>query len=92
MIRWGDVFVEESLVRYDPLTQVSDVVWYWSTEKERDFWKCSLQMRSIFPQEMPLLIVSGGLRLEQRFGDFDGSPMTSESPRQICVCAGSVGD
>ena len=86
----GEILVEESLVRYDPLTQISDVIWYWSSDKERDFWTSSLRMRSIFPQEMPLLIASGGLRLERRFGDFDGSPITSKSPRQICVCAGPI--
>jgi hypothetical protein len=43
-------------------------------------------MRSIFPQEMPLLIASGGLRLIARFGDFDRSPLAAGSMRQICVC------
>lgn len=82
----GEVTVEESLIKYDPLTQINHVNWYWSTREKRDFLKSSLQMRSIFPQEMPLLIASGGLRLERRFGDFDRSPMTSESLRQVCVC------
>ena len=82
----GEVTVEESIVKYDPLTQINHVDWYWSTREKQDFLKSSLQMRSIFPQEMPLLIASGGLRLERRFGDFDRSPMTSESPRQVCVC------
>jgi SAM-dependent methyltransferase len=86
----GEVTVEESLIRYDPVTQISHVDWYWSADGKRDFLKSSLQMRSIFPQEMPLLIAWGGLQLEQRFGDFDGSPLTSESPRQVCVCAGQV--
>jgi ubiquinone/menaquinone biosynthesis C-methylase UbiE len=82
----GDVTVEEVLVRYDPLTQINHIHWHWSTREKQNFLKSSLQMRSIFPQEMPLLIASGGLRLERRFGDFDRSPMTSESPRQVCVC------
>ena len=45
-----------------------------------------LQMRNIFPQEMPLLIASGGLRLVERFGDFDRSPLVPGSVRQVCVC------
>jgi SAM-dependent methyltransferase len=85
----GKLTVEETLIRYDPLTQISHVEWYWSTEENRDFLKSSLQMRSIFPQEMPLLIASGGLRLVERFGDFDRRPLTAESPRQVCVCARS---
>lgn len=81
----GAITVEET-ARYDPLTQVRHVEWYWSSETEKDFWQVPLRMRSIFPQEMPLLIASGGLRLIERFGDFDRSPMTGGSMRQICVC------
>lgn len=81
----GTVTVEETL-RYEPLTQVSHVDWYWSSETEKDFWKVPLQMRSIFPQEMPLLIASGGLCLIERYGNFDRSPFGAGSLRQICVC------
>jgi SAM-dependent methyltransferase len=82
----GTITVEETL-RYEPLTQVSHVDWYWSSETEKDFWKVPLRMRSIFPQEMPLLIASGGLRLIERFGDFDRTPLVAQGVRQICVCA-----
>lgn len=81
----GKIIVEET-VRYDPLTQISHVDWYWSTAAKRDFWKTPLQMRSIFPQEMPLLVASGGLRLVERFGDFDRSPLVAGSVRQVCLC------
>jgi SAM-dependent methyltransferase len=82
----GHITVEET-IRYDPLTQISDVDWYWSTHAKRDFCKTPLQMRAIFPQEMPLLIASGGLRLVERFGDFDRSPLVAGSRQQVCVCA-----
>lgn len=82
----GAIMVEET-ARYDPLTQVRHVDWYWSSEMEKDFWQVALPMRSIFPQEMPLLVASGGLRLIERFGDFDRSPLAAGSMRQICVCA-----
>ncbi|WP_063791653.1 class I SAM-dependent methyltransferase [Bradyrhizobium valentinum] len=81
----GKIIVEETL-RYDPLTQISHVDWYWSTSTKKDFWKTHMQMRNIFPQEMPLLIASGGLRLVERFGDFDRSPMVAGSARQVCLC------
>ncbi|WP_298267866.1 bifunctional 2-polyprenyl-6-hydroxyphenol methylase/3-demethylubiquinol 3-O-methyltransferase UbiG [uncultured Bradyrhizobium sp.] len=83
----GRLTVEEALRHYDPIAQVSDVEWYWSSEQERDFFTNSWRMRSIFPQEMPLLVASGGLRLVERIGDFDRSPLTGSSRRQICVCA-----
>jgi SAM-dependent methyltransferase len=76
----GNVTVEET-IKYDPLTQISHVDWYWSTEAKKDFWTTPLEMRVIFPQEMPLLITAGGMRLVERFGDFDRSPFMAGSPR-----------
>ncbi|WP_314961172.1 class I SAM-dependent methyltransferase [Bradyrhizobium cosmicum] len=82
----GPITVEET-ASYEPLTQIRHANWYWSSEAAKDFWKVRLQMRSIFPQEMPLLVASGGLRLIERFGDFDRSPLVTGSMRQVCVCA-----
>jgi len=42
-------------------------------------------MRQIFPQEMPLLLAAGGLRLVARYGDFDRSSLTEDSLRQVCI-------
>ncbi len=82
----GIVTVEET-IKYDPVAQISHADWFWSTEVKKDFWRMPLQMRVIFPQEMPLLIASGGLRLVERFGDFDRSPVTIGSRRQVCLYA-----
>jgi SAM-dependent methyltransferase len=77
------VDVEE---RYDSAAQVTRGVWYFSTEREADFFVASLEVRGMFPQELPLLIEAGGLRLLDRFGDFDRHPFTSDAPNQVCVC------
>lgn len=77
------VDVEE---RYDAVAQVTRGVWYFSSKKEADFRTVSLELRSIFPQELPLLVATGGLRLLERYGDFSGSPFTNTSPHQVCVC------
>jgi SAM-dependent methyltransferase len=77
------VDVEE---RYDAMVQVTRGVWYFSTERESDFLTVSVDVRSIFPQELPLLVETGGLRLLARYGDFSYSPFTNESPHQVCVC------
>lgn len=82
----GEVTIEETIA-YDPITQVSHVEWYWSTADEEDFWRTRLQLRQIFPQEMPLLVAAGGFRPVERFGDFDRSGLTAESGRQVCICA-----
>ena len=77
------VDVEE---RYDAAAQVMRGIWYLSTESEPDFVVSSVEVRSIFPQELALLLEAGGLRLVERFGDFEHAPFTSESPSQVCIC------
>lgn len=84
----GEVTVEETIC-YDATSQISRADWYWSTAAHRDFRHTPLELRQIFPQELPLLLALGGLELETRYGDFDGSPLTSRSARQVCVAAAS---
>jgi SAM-dependent methyltransferase len=81
----GEVIVE-STVEYDAATQVSRGGWHLSAAGRPDFRMIPLHMRSIFPQELPLLLGAGGFRLEERYGDFDRSRFRSESERQVCVC------
>ncbi len=64
------VDVEE---RFDAVAQVTRGVWYFSTARESDFLTVFLAVRSIFPQELPLLVETGGLRLLERYGDFSGA-------------------
>ena len=80
----GAVSVEETII-YDPVTQITRADWYWSTEAERDFRHTRLDLRQVYPQELPLLLALGGLKLVDRFGDFDRSPMTRQSFRQVCL-------
>jgi SAM-dependent methyltransferase len=80
----GAVSVEETIV-YDPLSQLSRADWYWSTDTERDFRHTRLDLRQIYPQELPLLLSLGGLKLAHRFGDFARGPMTRHSFRQVCL-------
>ncbi len=81
----GEVRVDVA-ERYDAVAQVTRGVWYFSTESETDFLTVSVDVRSIFPQELPLLVETGGFRLLERYGDFSYSPFTNESPHQVCVC------
>lgn len=82
----GRVTVEET-IRYEPISQISHVEWFWSTATERDFWRMPLALRQIFPQEMPLLLAAGGMRLVERFGDFERGALTAASRHQVCICA-----
>lgn len=81
----GEVTVEAESA-YDAATQVTRGTWYFSAPGAPDFWTAPLEVRSIFPQELPLLLAAGGFRLESRHGDLSGAPFHGGSPRQICLC------
>jgi SAM-dependent methyltransferase len=83
--RRGNVSVDVAEI-YDAPAQVTRGTWYLSTDSEPDFVVAPLEIRSIFPQELPLLISLGGLRLVERFGDWTRRPFAVDSPLQLCVC------
>jgi hypothetical protein len=61
-------------------------MWYISAPGRPDAWVTPLRLRSIFPQELPLLLAAGGFRLLSRSGDLTGEAFSSGSPRQVCIC------
>jgi len=71
---------------YDALAQVTRGTWHLSTDSEEDVVVAPLEMRSIFPQELPLLISLGGLSLVERLGDWSQGPFSGEAALQLCVC------
>ncbi len=81
----GDVRVDVAET-YDAAAQVTRATWYFSAERDPDFLLAPLELRSIFPQELPLLLSLGGLRLVERFGDWSGRPFTEDAAIQLCVC------
>jgi hypothetical protein len=83
--RFGHLVVE-SAHGYEADQQVDYVTWYISTDEERDKWVVPLVIRSLFPQELPLLLKAGGLALVDRFGDLSNQPFGAGSPQQVCLC------
>lgn len=81
-LRHGDTAQQAT----ESAAQVTRGIWYFSTESAPDFVVSSVEVRSFFPQELALLLGAGGLRLVERFGDFERSSFTSESPTQVCIC------
>lgn len=69
---------------YDAAAQVTYGTWHFSTAAEPDFVVAPVSLRSIFPQELPLILSLGGLRLTERHGDWTERPFTGDAPRQIC--------
>jgi hypothetical protein len=76
----------EGTNNYDAATQVSEDHWYISAPGKPDAWVLSLALRSIFPQELPLLLEGGGFRLKSRMGDLSQPPFASSSRLQVCLC------
>ncbi|MEZ5095210.1 MAG: class I SAM-dependent methyltransferase [Nocardioides sp.] len=71
---------------YDAPAQVTRGTWCYSTDTEPDFLVVPMDIRSIFPAELPLLLTLGGLRLVERFGDWSRGSLAADSPLQLCLC------
>nr|WP_300045132.1 class I SAM-dependent methyltransferase [uncultured Nocardioides sp.] len=71
---------------YDATAQVTHGTWYFSSDSETDFVVLPLEIRSIFPQELPLLVSLGGLRIVERYGDWTRAPFTAGAALQLAVC------
>ena len=81
----GEIHVE-STVDYDAATQVNRGAWILSAPGRPDYLTVPLHLRSIFPQELPMLLAANGLELLARYGGFGREPFTSDSARQVCIC------
>ncbi|MBV9768234.1 MAG: class I SAM-dependent methyltransferase [Bryobacterales bacterium] len=86
---FGTLCVEETN-DYDTATQVNRACWYISAPGKRDAWVLRLALRSIFPQELPLLLAAGGFRLISRAGDLSQEPFGSASRLQVCLSQAAV--
>jgi SAM-dependent methyltransferase len=82
---FGKLAVEE-ITDYDPATQVGRGRWYISAPGNPDAWTIDLELRNIFPQELPLLLAAAGFHLQSRMGDVSQTPYESTSRLQVCLC------
>lgn len=81
----GPLTIEES-IRYDPIRQVSIADWFWSLPDRPEFRITRLELRQIYPQELPLLLERAGLKLQARFGGFAREPFGTGF-RQVCIAS-----
>ena len=82
----GEVILEETR-EYVADRQVVRSTRYYHIGTQRDCSIRSLELRCFFPCELDLLLEHFGFRLLAKYGDFDGSPLSGGSPKQICVCS-----
>lgn len=82
----GWVIVETN-VRYDAAAQVNHIDWHYRNQYSKSEQTVSFTMRQYFPLELDALCEHGGFRIDAKFGDFDESPFSSDSPKQIIVAS-----
>jgi SAM-dependent methyltransferase len=80
----GGSFVSTTKNSYDRASQINHVEHYLYYGKEH--WTHYYEMRIIFPQELDSLLHYNGFVIEEKFGDYNESAFSSDSPRQIVVC------
>ena len=83
------VSATEELLAYDPVGQIRVMQWHLTGARDEPRRTEEMRLRTIFPQEIPLLLSAAGLELAARFGDFDGNPLTGDSLNQVCLAGRS---
>lgn len=82
----GFVTITEN-VHYDIASQINRIDWHYRKQNAREERTVSFMMRQFFPQELDSLFRYNGFRIEHKFGDFDESDFSSNSPKQIIIAA-----
>lgn len=80
----GWVVITEN-VFYDAATQINHIDWHYKNQYMKDEQTVSFKMRQFFPQELDAIFESNGFAIEAKYGNFDESPFSAASPKQIIV-------
>jgi SAM-dependent methyltransferase len=81
----GTVVVMEQNV-YDTSTQINHIKWYYRIGEKENARVDENNMRILYPQELDELLYYNGFEIEAKYGDYDESPFTSGSPKQLTIC------
>lgn len=79
----GLVIVSEN-TEYDKANQI--LLWRLSYSILKKPLSKEMKLRIFFPQELDTLLKYNGFKIYEKYGDFDQTPFTSESRRQIFIC------
>ncbi len=72
--------------QYDPDSQINNLIWFIERDGELELEEYNYSMRMFYPQEMDILLFESGFFIEEKFGDYDQSPLDPDSGLQIYVC------
>jgi SAM-dependent methyltransferase len=82
----GRIVVTESYV-YEPDTQIKRIKTFHAFPGQDQEVEGELNMRMYFPQELDALTKYNGFAIEKKFGDYDRTPFTAQSEKQIIICS-----
>jgi len=71
---------------YDDETQINSLTWYLEIEGILSKNAYSFQQRMYYPHKMDILFDKAGFIVQEKFGDWDMTPLKEESPLQIYIC------
>jgi SAM-dependent methyltransferase len=78
-----NISLEESS-NYDKASQINRNLWHF-TDEDGQYHIRELNMRIFYPQEIDAHLHYNGFEIIEKYGYFDESPFTSDSPKQIIV-------
>jgi SAM-dependent methyltransferase len=81
----GPVVVTENNI-YDRANQLNCIKWHYTYQETGEEVVRDLTMRIFYPQELDALLRYNGLEIEHKYGSYDLTPFTSDSPLQLPVC------
>ncbi|NOZ74287.1 MAG: class I SAM-dependent methyltransferase [FCB group bacterium] len=71
--------------RYDSAAEILHVEWYFYRDEASSPDIYSFDMRMVYPDTFDRLITDAGLVIQEKLGNYDGSPLEPESPLQITI-------
>ena len=80
-----DFRASEEQLAYDPVQQVRVLQWEVQEFGEAPCRTAPMRLRTIFPQELLLLLGAAGLEVAARYGDFDGNALAGDSLNQVVI-------
>lgn len=86
----GEEIVLEETREYIADRQVIKSTRYYHLGTTRNRWIRTLELRCFFPCELDLLIQHHGFHMEDKLGNFDGTPFSSHAPKQILICSRAI--
>lgn len=87
--RTGEKLVYSTNHEYDEISQIAIIRLYYAPASATGRGQervVTLTQRKYFPAELDALIALGGFRIEERYGDFAGKPLTPSALSQVIVC------